>query len=93
MKFGLYTHPSTNLTFRCIDGHFDAIHYRAGKDPAATWHNIMNAHSKPVNQAVVKSKLAIAGSLYTRNRHAAAVLCGVPDDVELYQAGDFGIQA
>ena len=94
MKFGLYVHPSINLSIRCIDGHFDLLPDRpasASSTPARMWEYYSTAAGRPCRQDIVLAKLQSAGSLLTYCRSIAKVLYGVPDDVDLYVPGDMGI--
>ena len=89
MKFGLYTHPSTDLTIRCIDGHFDMIRFMSQGSPRATWEAIISAPSIACSQSAVKSKISSEyGGHLTYSRSVAKTLYGVPDDVDLYIPGE-----
>lgn len=89
MKIGLYTHPSTSLIIRCIDGRFDLIHLVAKNSPAATWEAVLNAPARSCDQATTRSKV---GSSHTGHltycRSVAKTMYGIPDDVELYAPGE-----
>lgn len=90
MKFGLYVHPSTDLVVRCVDGHFDLI--QGTPEHSNSWDYWIKSPGYPCNQAAIRTKLASAGSLLTWGRSIAEVMYGIPDNVELYAYGDFGIQ-
>lgn len=96
MKFGLYVIPSTDLVIRCIDGVFDYInsssYERISPTSPARWQAILSAPYASTGTDDVLSKLKNSGSLLTWSRTIAKMFYAVPDDVELYQYGDFGIE-
>jgi len=91
----MYNLPTTNLQIRCIDGHFEYVnpaHYsRYTPGTAAHWQAILNAPGCEAPRADVLAKLAASGSLSTYCRAVARTLYSVPDEVELYQPGDFDV--
>lgn len=95
MKFGLYLIPTTNLEIRCIDGRFEYIHPSSYSNcPAGhpdRWRAVLDAPGTVAPQRDVLAKLAACGRLATWSRAIARLFYGVPDDVELYQYGDFGV--
>ena len=91
MKFGLYvTQSNRKALIRCIDEHFEYIplpNPRYGLNYQA----IIEAPGKPCSQKAIKTKLRREGSLLTPSRPIAQITYDVPDDVELYTYGDFGV--
>lgn len=96
MKFAMYQTPDTNLQIRCIDGEFTCVnpgsYSRFIPATPAHWSAILNAPGIPATAEVIE-KLRISGSLCTYTRSIAKMFYSVPDDVELYERGDFGIEA
>lgn len=92
MKFGLYTHPSTNKIIRCIDGSFTIINDVEWTTRNAVWQHYLNAPGTPLNPDVIIPKLQNSGTLLTYCRSVAKTMYGVPDDVGLYAWGDWGIE-
>lgn len=93
MKFGLYTHPSTNKIIRCTDGIFtliDDIADWTSKD--AVWRHYLTSPGNPLNPDVIIPKLQNSGSLLSYCRSVAKTMYGVPDDVDLYAWGDWGVE-
>lgn len=90
MKFGLYATPDCNILARCIDGKFDRIQL---PNPRYGWdfQSILDAPGKACSQEIIKSKLRQQGSLLTPSRTIAKITYNIPDDVELYTYGDFGV--
>ena len=95
MKFAVYVLPSTDMHIRCIDGEFCMI------DPnsipfcekyAEKWAAILSASGTPVSPDVIIPLLQNGGYLLAHSRAMAKMFYGLPDDVELYAYGDFGIQ-
>lgn len=101
MKFGLYNFANPNADphdrrmIRCVDGHFDMIlvpEWQQGGE--ARFQQILNAPPcRPVRQDDIIARLANNGVLHTYSRVIAKMFYGVPDDVELYVYGDFGVGA
>lgn len=99
MKFGLYNFANPNADphdrrmIRCVDGHFEMIlvpEWQQGGD--ARFQQIINAPPcRPVRQDDIIARLANNGVLHTYSRVIAKMFYGVPDDVELYVYGDFGV--
>lgn len=96
MKFAIYQTPGTNLQIRCIDGEFTVInpgHYsNFYPGTSAHWNAILTAPGTPAPAEAIK-KLKVSGSLCTYSRSIAKMLYSVPDGVELYERGDFGVEA
>jgi hypothetical protein len=96
MKFAIYAIPTSTLEIRCVDGRFDYINpgsyseYTPGT--AAHWQAILNAPGIKANRTDVLAKLRNCGTLCTYCRAIAKTFYSVPDNVELYQPGDFGVK-
>ena len=95
MKFAVYVLPSTDMHIRCIDGEFCMI------DPnsvpfcetyAEKWAAIQSTPGTPVSPDVIIPLLQNGGYLLAHTRSMAKMFYGLPDDVELYAYGAFGIQ-
>lgn len=92
MKFGLYAHSSTSKAIRCIDGIFTLIDYADWTSRDAVWQHYSTAPGTPLKSDVIIPKLQNSGSLHTYCRNVAKTMYGVPDDVELYSWGDWGVE-
>lgn len=89
MKFGLFALQSTDHLIRCIDGKLSLIDtpaYVEGSEKR--FASYVDAPEIPAKESELKIKLRNQGTLLTSSRSVAAVLYGVPDDVELYTAED-----
>ncbi len=89
MKFGLFTLQSTDHLVRCIDGKLSLIDTPAYVEGSAKrFDSYVDAPEIPAKESELEIKLRNQGTLLTSSRSVAAVLYGVPDDVELYTAED-----
>ena len=90
MKFGLYYTINSRKLIRCIDEHFDYISLPSPRY-GLNYQAIIEAPGKPSSQKTIKTKLRREGSLLTPSRPIAQITYDVPDDVDLYSYGDFGV--
>lgn len=96
MKFGVYCLPNDDSRYRCVDGIWTRCQMSSKRREYPTrdarWQAILNEPGQTVNVDHLIPKLQNSGQLSTYCRSIAKVFYGVPDDVELYQPGDFGIE-
>lgn len=93
MKFGIYVLPSTTLLVRCIDGVFTMVNDpQLMHNSGDKWQAIINAPGTVVSPKHIIPKLRNGGTLHTYTRPIAKAYYRVPDDVELYTWGDFGVE-
>ena len=90
MKFGLYYTINSHKLIRCIDEHFDCIPLPSPRY-GLNYQAIIETPGKPCSQETIKTKLRREGCLLTPSRPIAQISYDVPDNVDLYAYGDFGV--
>ena len=91
MKVGIYVMHDSNLMVRCVDGVFACIARPADNGACSYYNAVMSAPAIHTHQDEIRTRLQHEGVLLTTSRAAAQIMYGVPDDVELYVQGDFGV--
>lgn len=90
MKFGLYSIPSSSLTFRKMDGEWAAVEDLISGDSKEMWKHYSTEKGKPVDGQRIETDEGL--NCITYCRAIAKVMFGVPDSVDLYSEDAKGIQ-
>lgn len=90
MKFGLYYTDNNHKLIRCIDEHFDYIPLPSPRY-GFNFQSIIETPGRSCSQDKLRLELRHNGSLLTPTRAIAQINYDVPEDVDLYTFGDFGV--